>query len=77
VGFAEIEKLSSELDTQEAFKSVYLQAMTREFESDLDKIRQANDYDQSRTLPILVGALSQGTSLFTNEEKKSIIENQK
>jgi ribosome assembly protein 3 len=43
-----------------------------EFHEDLDKIRSSADFKDS-SVPILVNALRQGQSLFSEEEKKGIM----
>lgn len=47
--------------------------MTTEFEDDLDALRKADDFKDD-ALGILIGALSQGTGLFSVEEKRRIVE---
>jgi ribosome assembly protein 3 len=50
-----------------------LQHVTTEFENDLDNLRKADDFKDD-ALSILIGALQQGTGLFSMEEKRRIIE---
>lgn len=50
-----------------------MQRLTKEFEDDLDKLRKADDFKDD-SLQILIGALQQGTRLFSNEEKRRIVE---
>lgn len=54
------------------FTSWYLRQVTKELDEDLDKIRAASDFKDS-SLPILINALQQGTSLFSKEEKQRIL----
>ena len=46
------------------FESWYLQQVTREFADDLDRIRGASDFNEERSVPVLVQALKQGASLY-------------
>lgn len=60
-------------DAQEPdFDAWYLRAVTEQFGGDLEKLRQAPDFKDS-SVPILIDFLSQGASLFSEEEKKSVM----
>jgi ribosome assembly protein 3 len=43
-----------------------------ELEDDLDKIRAAGDFKES-SLSILIEALKQGDTIFSDEEKKQVL----
>lgn len=55
-----------------AFTSYYLQQATQEFAEDLDKIRNADDF-KNDAIPILINALSQGTTLFSSADQRRIV----
>jgi len=54
------------------FKNYYLQRATQEFGEDLDRIRNADDF-RDGTIPLLIHALQQGTSVFSVEEQRRIV----
>lgn len=56
---------------EDAFTSFYLRQMTTEFAEDLDKIRSAGDFD-NESISMLVAALQQGRSCFTEDERLSV-----
>ncbi|ESZ96761.1 hypothetical protein SBOR_2831 [Sclerotinia borealis F-4128] len=56
----------------EKFTAHYLQRATTEFSEDLDKIREADDFNEN-ALQILVHALKQGTEVWGEEEMKRIV----
>ncbi|KAF7874448.1 uncharacterized protein EAF02_008425 [Botrytis sinoallii] len=56
----------------EKFTSHYLQRITTEFSEDLDKIREADDFNEN-ALQILVHALKQGTEIWGEEEMRRIV----
>ncbi|TGO50690.1 hypothetical protein BCON_0178g00160 [Botryotinia convoluta] len=56
----------------EKFTSHYLQRITTEFSEDLDKIREADDFN-GNALQILVHALKQGTEVWGEEEMRRIV----
>lgn len=62
----------TDAEISSAFTKFYMQRVTTEFEDDLDKLRQADDFKDS-ALHLLIGALQQGTSLFSMEEKRRIV----
>ena len=45
---------------------------TKEFEDDLEKLRMSEDFKDD-AVPILIGALQAGTSMFSMEEKRRIV----
>ncbi|CAD6443062.1 90e49925-0ac9-4fdf-ab9f-36f4182ad94a [Sclerotinia trifoliorum] len=56
----------------EKFTSHYLQRATIEFSEDLDKIREADDFNEN-ALQILVHALKQGTEVWGEEEMRRVV----
>lgn len=60
---------SEEATHNDSFDDFYLQQITHEFADDLDKIRKASDFKE-RSLPVLVAALKQGASSYTEEERR-------
>lgn len=50
------------------FTDYYLQRATKEFAEDLDKIRTAGDF-KGDALPLLIGSLSQGMSVFPKSDQ--------
>ncbi|KAL1602783.1 hypothetical protein SLS60_006204 [Paraconiothyrium brasiliense] len=56
----------------EEFSSIYLKKVTAELADDLVKVRDAQDFKAS-SLPMLVHALRQGSSIYSVEEKKRIV----
>ncbi len=46
--------------------------MTTEFADDLDKIRSASDFGE-KSLSVLVAALKEGVSIYSEEERKKVI----
>lgn len=66
------EKQMNEQEVSAAFTSYYLQRATKEFAEDLDKIRKAEDF-KNDAIPILINALSQGTSMFSPADQHRII----
>lgn len=55
------------------FYSSYLQRLTQELSEDLDKVRNADDF-KADSVPFLVHALAQGTSQFSKEDMKRIVQ---
>ena len=53
----------------DSFEDFYLQQITREFADDIDKIRTAGDFTE-KSLPVLVAALKQGATIYTEEERR-------
>lgn len=62
----------SDREVSAAFTSFYLQRATKEFAEDLDKIRSADDF-KNNAIPVLVNALSQGTSMFSPLDQRKIV----
>ena len=58
-----------------SFEDFYMKQVTTEFADDLDKIRNASDFDE-KSLPILIEALKQGTSMYSEEEKRKVMKDQ-
>ncbi|CAK4034230.1 Hypothetical predicted protein [Lecanosticta acicola] len=59
------------LDPEKAFEEFYLRQVTKEFANDLDKLRSAGDFNE-KSIPMLVRALKQGTSCFSQDDKQRI-----
>lgn len=66
---SESETTTTTLHT-DSFEDVYLQQITLEFADDIDKIRQASDFKEEKSLPVLVAALKQGANIYTEEERR-------
>lgn len=62
----------SDVEVSAAFTSFYLQRATKEFAEDLDKIRSADDF-KNDAIPVLINALSQGTSMFSTADQRRIV----
>ena len=60
-----------ETDPEKAFEDFYLRQATKEFASDLDKLRSSSDFND-RSVPMLIVALKQGTACFKPEERRKI-----
>lgn len=56
----------------EEFSSIYLKKITSELADDLVKVRDAQDFKAS-SLPMLVHALRQGSSIYSADEKKRVV----
>lgn len=59
-------------DINSEFDAFYLRQVTAEFGNDLEKLRQAPDFKDA-FVPVLVKALRQGASLFSESEKKLVL----
>lgn len=59
-------------DAPADFETFYLQQVTREFADDLDKLRNASDFNE-KSLSVLVAALKQGAKLYSEEELENIM----
>jgi ribosome assembly protein 3 len=62
----------TDTEVSTAFAKYYLQRATHEFAEDLDRIRNADDFKDG-TIPLLVHALQQGASVFSNEEQRRVV----
>jgi hypothetical protein len=62
-------------DAERRFREYYMSALTQAFGSDLDKIRQEENFDANR-LDILVDSLETGIDIFTDLEKQIALEEQ-
>lgn len=58
--------------SKESFESYYLKQVTAEFADDIDKIRNASDFNE-RSVPVLIQALKQSASNFTEEERERVM----
>ncbi|PBP18731.1 hypothetical protein BUE80_DR010290 [Diplocarpon rosae] len=65
------EATASQVDA--AFTKFYLERATREFEGDLEKLRTSEDF-RGESLPMLIAALQGGTSLFSEGEKRRVVD---
>lgn len=65
-------KQMSDEEVSAAFTSFYLQRATQEFSEDLDKIRSVDDF-RNDAIPVLINALSQGTSMFSPADQRRIV----
>lgn len=54
------------------FEVFYLRQVTSEFAGDLEKLRSAPDFKDS-SVPVLVRALKQGTTTFSDDEKRMVL----
>ncbi|KAE9369616.1 putative ribosome assembly protein 3 [Stipitochalara longipes BDJ] len=63
----------SDAEVTAAFTKFYMQRATTEFSEDLDRLRGADDFKDD-ALPLLINALQQGTSLFSIEEQRRIVQ---
>ncbi|RKF72027.1 putative ribosome assembly protein 3 protein [Golovinomyces cichoracearum] len=54
------------------FSKIYQHMVTTEFSNDIELLRSADDFNDS-SIPILINALQQGTSLFTIEEQRRVV----
>ena len=55
------------VSAEKAFEDFYLRQATKEFANDLDKLRNASDFN-ARSVPILIDALRQGKACLSQEE---------
>jgi ribosome assembly protein 3 len=62
----------SSRNSKRDFASFYLRRITEELADELDKIRSANDFSEG-SLPILIHALQQGQSIFSEQEKRRVM----
>ena len=56
----------------EDFDNYYLKKITSEFADDLDRVRSSGDFGD-KSLPILIAALKQGSSIYSEEEKRMVM----
>ncbi|KAF2122096.1 hypothetical protein BDV96DRAFT_137135 [Lophiotrema nucula] len=56
----------------EDFTSIYLRKITAELGDDVVKLRDASDFTD-RSIPLLRHALTQGASIFSDEEKRRVM----
>lgn len=57
---------------QQGFEQFYLSQATKEFGSDLDKLRNAGDFRGGQSVELLVRALKQGSACFGAEERERV-----
>ncbi|OAF99702.1 uncharacterized protein CC84DRAFT_1169218 [Paraphaeosphaeria sporulosa] len=56
----------------EEFSAIYLKKITSELADDLVKVRDAQDFKDS-SLKMLIHALKQGSSIYSAEEKRRVV----
>jgi len=59
------------IDPEQAFEDFYLKQATKEFASDLDKLRSAPDFKEG-SVPVLIEALRQGRACYGVEERRRV-----
>ncbi|KAL8674924.1 MAG: hypothetical protein Q9168_000728 [Polycauliona sp. 1 TL-2023] len=57
---------------QTDFETCYLKQLTTEFADDLDKLRNASDFNE-RSMPILIQALKDTAGVYSGEEKADVM----
>ncbi|KXT03808.1 hypothetical protein AC578_716 [Pseudocercospora eumusae] len=60
------------IDPEKSFQDFYLRQATREFANDLDQLRSAGDFNEEKSIPLLISALKQGTKCFSVEERRMV-----
>ncbi|EMR08559.1 hypothetical protein PNEG_03039 [Pneumocystis murina B123] len=62
------------LDTSyDLFEQHYMDVVAREFEDELDQLRRDPSFNP-KEMPLLVSALKKGVNIFSQEEKKKVME---
>lgn len=56
----------------EEFSTIYLKKITSELADDLVKVRDAQDFKES-SLKMLIHALKQGSSIYSAEERRRVV----
>jgi ribosome assembly protein 3 len=59
-------------EVEDVFGNIYLRRVVAELTDDLDKVREANDFS-NRSMPMLIHALRQGSSVYSAEERRRVI----
>ncbi|KAI4153141.1 MAG: hypothetical protein L6R39_001664 [Caloplaca ligustica] len=59
-------------DEEPDFDSFYLKQVTAEFADDLDKLRNASDFNEN-SVPILIDALKATAGVYSDEEKAKVL----
>ncbi|KAL8767116.1 MAG: hypothetical protein Q9209_006278 [Squamulea sp. 1 TL-2023] len=54
------------------FEAFYLKQVTAEFADDLDKLRNANDFNE-KSMPVLIDALKMTARTYSEEEKAKVM----
>ncbi|CAF9923373.1 MAG: hypothetical protein ALECFALPRED_002367 [Alectoria fallacina] len=57
---------------KEDFESYYLKRVTAEFADDIDRLRNAPDFNE-KSVPVLIEALKGGSKGFSEEEKQTLM----
>jgi len=55
------------------FQKLYLRKVTMEMQTDIEKLREAQDFNDS-SVATLVAALGQGASLFSVDEQRTVMQ---
>jgi ribosome assembly protein 3 len=59
-------------EVEDVFGNIYLRRVVAELTDDLDKVREANDFS-NRSMPMLIHALKQGSSVYSAEERRRVV----
>ncbi|KAL8785744.1 MAG: hypothetical protein Q9213_003211 [Squamulea squamosa] len=59
-------------DAETDFEAFYLKQVTAEFADDLDKLRNANDFNE-KSMPVLIDALKMTARTYSEEEKAKVM----
>ena len=62
----------SSIPLKEDFESYYMRRVTAEFADDIDKLRNAPDFNE-QSVPVLIEALRQCSEGFSEEEKEKVM----
>jgi ribosome assembly protein 3 len=65
-------KSDVEAEVEDVFGNIYLKRVVAELTDDLDKVREANDFS-NRSMPMLIHALRQGSSVYSAEERRRVV----
>ncbi|KAL9000863.1 MAG: hypothetical protein Q9169_000618 [Polycauliona sp. 2 TL-2023] len=65
-------RANTEQSDQSSFETFYLKQVTAEFADDLDKLRNASDFNEG-SMPILIEALKNTASVYSEEEKADVL----
>ncbi|TQS38418.1 hypothetical protein Golomagni_01075, partial [Golovinomyces magnicellulatus] len=69
---ADESRLMTDGEISATFSKVYQHMVTTEFSSDIELLRSADDFNNT-SIPVLINALQQGTSLFSVEEQRRVV----
>jgi hypothetical protein len=65
-------KPEAKSEVEDIFGNIYLKRVVAELTDDLDKVREANDFS-NRSMPMLIHALRQGSSVYSAEERRRVV----